>query len=180
MTSVTDSTTVEKLLFWTMGYGGWLGIALLPVVWSLPAPASKGIKLIMSLLIPSMTAILITGFFYAFYGLAYVSYTMASIMIHPVFLKSCVGSVCLAAASIGLYLVQHEKLGGTVDASEESDTDTASETTEDTENSDYSENTEESGGQRSYAGLENVNTDPLRNAPPLPENEDNEDNEDNA
>jgi hypothetical protein len=197
MTSVSNSNTAENLLFWTMGYGGWLGVALLPVVWSLPAPASKGVKLLMSLLIPSMSAILLTGFFYSFYGIAYVTYTMSSIMIHPAFLKSCVGSVCIALSSIGLYVVQHGKTVTVSDAeeSEESEEDAeeseeseedAEESEEEEEEAEYAEDSQDEDEEDEDAEAnpqiwrsapnnlppcDNVNTDPLRNAPPLSDNE---------
>lgn len=106
------STTMEKLLFWTLGYGGWLGVALLPMVWSMDGP--KSIKTMITFLVPPAVAMLVTGFFYSVYGFAYVTNNVSSIMISPAFLKSSVAIVCMSLASIGLYMTQNTefKLNG--------------------------------------------------------------------
>ena len=183
MSSISSNSVVENLLFWTMGYGGWLGVALLPHVWSLPAPASRGIKLLMTVLIPSVTATLLTGFFYAFYTVAYVTYYMSSIMIHPVFLRSCVGSVCLALGSIGFFLQnkpektesekteESEAEDSEVEESEETESEeTEAEESEETETEETETETEaETETETEVDESKKVNLEPLRNAPPLPE-----------
>jgi hypothetical protein len=173
-----DSFTMEKLLFWTLGYGGWLGVALLPTVWSLPSPASKSVKMMVSFLMPPMVAILITGFFYSVYGFAYITHTVSSAMINPVFLRSCIGMVCISLASVGLYMTQCVDRKTHINA----DTDEAEDATKDVGSSDDSEGEdtdEDAEGEEDVGDSEssdadnaipapiNVNTDILRNAPPL-------------
>jgi hypothetical protein len=97
------TVTLEKLVYWTIGYGGWLGMALMPVIWRLPIRGS--VMIVLSCAAPPLCGIVMTGFFSAIYAAAYLIYTVSSIMVDPLFLKSCVGSCAIGLGSIALYFV---------------------------------------------------------------------------
>jgi hypothetical protein len=175
----SDPFTMEKLLFWTLGYGGWLGIALLPVFWSLPN-ASVSIKVVTSILIPPVIAIVVTGLFYILYGFAYITNKMTSVMLSPLFLQSCIGMVCVSFASVGLYIAHYNESKVPSSASDASDSDASASDSD--ESSDSSEESEETVEDAESTDIDteveevaeepeplNVNTDILRNAPPLSE-----------
>ncbi len=92
----------DKLVFWTLGYGGWMGVALLPVVWSLPV--SKTVRTFASVLLVPTSAFVVTAAFSAFYMFSLFLYNMASIMISPTFLHSCLGIVCIGVGSVGMFV----------------------------------------------------------------------------
>lgn len=96
------TATFEKLTFWTLGYGGWLGVSLLPLVWALPA--SKTLRTILSILALPTCAMIMTGVFSAVYIMSLFTYHMSIVMISPHFLHSCIGIVCLSVGSVGFYL----------------------------------------------------------------------------
>ncbi len=144
--------TLEKLMYWTIGYGGWLGMALMPVIWRLPIRGS--VMIVLSCAAPPLCGIVMTGFFSAMYAVAYLIYTMSSIMVDPAFLKSCVGSCTIGLGSIAFYLVSMpatfnvDKLVAEDDANEtqcDDESDDASEEDSDDANDEFSEEANDEG-----------------------------------
>ncbi len=100
--------TFEKLTFWTLGYGGWLGVAMLPILWSIPV--SKTVRAALSILMLPLSALTLTAVFACFYMTSLFTYHMASIMISPQFLHSCIGIVCLAIGSVAFWIGSSKRL----------------------------------------------------------------------
>ncbi len=100
--------TFEKLTFWTLGYGGWLGVAMLPILWSIPV--SKTVRAALSILMLPLSALTLTAVFACFYVASLFTYHMASVMISPQFLQSCIGIVCIAIASVAFWIGSSTRL----------------------------------------------------------------------
>ncbi len=143
------TVTLEKLVYWTIGYGGWLGMALMPVIWRLPIRGS--VMIVLSCAAPPLCGIVMTGFFSAIYAAAYLIYTVSSIMVDPLFLKSCVGSCAIGLGSIALYFVT---MPATFNLDKLVAEDDAKETQHDDESDDTSEGDSDAG---SDAGSDHIN-----------------------
>ena len=100
--------TFEKLTFWTLGYGGWLGVAMLPILWSIPV--SKTVRAALSVLMLPLSALTLTAVFACFYVTSLFTYHMASVMISPQFLHSCIGIVCISIASLAFWIGSSKRL----------------------------------------------------------------------
>jgi hypothetical protein len=193
-----SSSTFEQLVFWCIGYGGWMGVGILPVI--LVATDSNKMRAVLFFLAPPTCALLMTTAFSTLYGISKFFHFMSSIMISPFFLNSATGS---AALSIILFscvfygmdafaphrvqkMVEAEKAreGESEEESEEdvgsSESDGSEEASEGSEGSEEepeedvgsSEESEEASDEDVRdAAIALINLDPLRNAPPLPESD---------
>jgi hypothetical protein len=176
----------ENLVFWTLGYGGWTGIALLPIVWSLSV--SKSVRAILSILLIPTTALVVTASFGGFYLFANFVHAITSVMISAQFIHSSLAIVCVGVGSVGLFLAGTKRLeiqmvvetevrdgnDGNDDGSQVDET--TSEPVSSDEESDGShtsaddESTEEgSSEEEDNTWRETANVDGLREAPPLSE-----------
>jgi hypothetical protein len=93
--------TVNSLLFWAMGYGGWMGIGLLPIVWKYSN--NFMLKAMISLLAPGICALTMAAFFTIFYTFAVVLRTISLIMLNPAFLVSSMGTITIVVVSLGIF-----------------------------------------------------------------------------
>lgn len=191
--TATATATFENLTFWTLGYGGWLGASILPIVWSLPV--SKTLRTILSILALPTCAMIMTGLFSAFYLGSLFTYHMSVVMISPQFLHSCIGMVCLSVGSIVFFLVgsnslkicihkapEDDEVAETNDEADNTDNED-SETNDENENTDNDNEDSESNNDTENTDDEAENTDNnddnawretahfegLRSAAPLPE-----------
>lgn len=100
-TCPTKEFTLQNLVFWSMGYGGWMGVGILPLLWS--NTENKGIRAILAILSPTVCSFVMTSLFVVFYMAAQFIWNVGAIMVNPVFLLSSMGAICIAVCSIGMY-----------------------------------------------------------------------------
>ena len=86
--------TFEKLVFWCIGYGGWTGIGLLPMVWAY-VPSLR-VRMVLSALLPVLGAFVLTAFFSVAYIVSQLIYSVFAVMLEQEFLQSCVMSVAMS------------------------------------------------------------------------------------
>ncbi len=179
------SSTFDQLVFWTLGYGGWLGIGFIPFIWSFPTTVFN--RLVLTGLAPPLCAMLLTGLFSSFFVFGNIVYSVGAVMVHPIFLQSCIGTVCLSVGGVSLFLT-HRFLGdmpeksaaemgeesGTEDESGEESSgaeESGEESVKDESADDESgkESAEEDSGEEetSEAWREKADFEKLKNAPPL-------------
>jgi hypothetical protein len=182
----------ENLVFWTLGYGGWTGIALLPIVWSLSV--SRSMKAVLSVLLIPTTALVVTASFGGFYLFANFVHAIASVMISSAFIHSCLAIVCVGVGSVGMFLAGSKRLeiqmvvetvettnsdagsetGDDVGSDEESDESDESHTSADDDGSTEESTEEDASSEDSTDSTDNTwretaNVEGLREAAPLPE-----------
>lgn len=177
----------ENLVYWTLGYGGWTGIAFLPIVWSLSV--SKGVRAILSVLVIPTTAFVITASFTGFYLFSQFLYKISAIMVSAKFIHSSLAIICVSVGSLGAYLASSKRLeivvqtnaeveenesGSSVGSagSQESDGSDGSESGEESDGSDETDGSHTSDGGDDNDGSEwreKADFAAIREAPPLSE-----------
>jgi hypothetical protein len=155
--------TVNSLLFWAMGYGGWMGIGLLPIVWKYSNNIM--VKTMISLLSPGICALTMAAFFMIFYTFAVFLRTISLIMLNPAFLVSSMGTVSIVVVSLGMYrMLTYKKSESEVsedsEGSEESgeDSEGSEESGEESEDSEGSGEDSEGSGEDSDGSEESDNS----------------------
>ncbi len=185
--------TFEKLVFWCIGYGGWTGIGLLPMVWAY-VPSLR-VRMVLSALLPVLGAFILTALFSVAYIVSQMIYSVFAVMLEQEFLQSCVMSVAMSVVCFSATFSIMDLLGFPNKAEDAvKPVASESESEEGSEGSEGSEEGSEEGeegseeGEEAEEGDENasvasdtscssksdtlkseVNTNPLRNAPPLPD-----------
>jgi hypothetical protein len=152
-------STFEKLVFWSIGYGGWMGIGMLPIL--LMATNSTKARVVLAGLSAPVGALLMTSLFGVMYLVAAFVHCVLSIMVSSVFLHSCCASIALTAVTVSLAMslfdiVNKNKQEKGAECTEESDT--AEESEEGSEGSDNAEESEEGseGSDNAEEGSENA------------------------
>ncbi len=84
-----------------MGYGGWMGVGILPLLWSYTN--TRATRVFMAVLSPVACSFIMTSLFTVFYLAAQFIWNVGAIMVNPVFLLSSMGAVCIVACSMGMY-----------------------------------------------------------------------------
>ncbi len=196
------TATLLNLVTWTIGYGGWAGIMISPLLMN--ATASNSTRCVMFFLSPPICAILMTAIIVTMYGFGVMIHTTFSVMIHPQFLHTLCSSITLMVSALSASALlryytwkslkdsssqneendtasEHTQTdASSTDISETEDEDTENSQTseaedEDTENSQTSEAEDEEEVDNSWR--ETANFEGLRNAPPLPDEEENQTSE---
>ncbi len=94
--------SLQNLVFWSMGYGGWMGVGIMPLIWS--STNNNVIRFILSFFSPAICSFAMTAFFLAFYMISMFIRSMGEIMTNPTFLVSSMGSVVISLTSLALYV----------------------------------------------------------------------------
>lgn len=171
-----------------MGYGGWSGLMIAPIL--MTATESRPVRWVIFFLSPPVCALLMTAIVTAMYGFGYLMILTFSTMIHPQFLHILCNSFALMISAISASTVlryNHIKTLNAKASETETETENASVSSdqtprdvsstdisevEETENSQTSD--EENEVQVDNSWREKANFEGLRNAPPLPDEEENQ------
>ncbi len=129
-----------------------MGVSLLPILWSLPL--SGTIKLMLTFLTPAISALAVTGFFAIFYFAGVFTYSVSSVMIHPVFLETCVSIVCLSIASVAFFLINSRRMEITIKNEEAKKEEDNSENEEADENDESGDEKDEEANENDESGDE--------------------------
>ena len=139
-----------------MGYGGWMGVGILPLLWG--HTNNNMIRATMAILAPTTCSLVMTSFFVAFYMLASLIWTVGGVMANPVFLLSSMGSVCIATISVAMYFALPLYMQGKTIVEEVEPSDNESEGSE--EESQGSETSEEEDN-RTVSDAESTDIEPV-------------------
>jgi hypothetical protein len=188
----------QNIVFSALGYGGWIGLAIVPFTW--PRASTPGRRLLLLFLTPPTFAFLMTAFVSLFYAISLFSYNVFAVMSNPLFVQSMCSSIALTITTIsgtivslhiaesylGYSLLKDVKEPEVHSEEETEDEDTEGEETEgeETEGEDTEgEETEGEDTEGEDADVDEeeteeedavVDTTPLREAPPLPESDSDE------
>ncbi len=174
--------SLQNLVFWSMGFGGWMGVGILPIIWS--STEHPVIRFVLSFLSPGVCAFVMTAVFLAFYGVSFFIRSMAEIMTHPTFLVSGMGTIVLAIISIAFYI--SIRMGNHLDVlenstnsveQESSDSDTQEDNDSQEDDSSHASSTDmdedkddkEDVGNADNSWRSTANFEGLRNASPIQE-----------
>jgi hypothetical protein len=192
---MSSISVFESVAISAMAYGGWMGVGMLPYFWT--ATKNPQMRLVLTLLVPTSTACLLTAIVSLIFSVSQIVYVVAKAMVTPKVLESATALLAIGVitASVLLTIRSHLKeekyVGNAAEVSSsdsDSDSDASSDASEATEAIEEAEATEEEVTEDEVAEateeeaeeeidsveaekILNRNLDVLRNAPPLPESD---------
>lgn len=201
--STSTVSTFERLVFWSIGYGGWMGIGMLPIILSITH--SQKVRAILMFLSAPMGALFMISLFSTVYLFTSFMREVFAIMSSPLFLHSCCSLMSLGGVVFAfgvalcdmIYGRDHKVMSenNEVTSDESSDESQSDEGESQSDEGESEESSDENASENSDVELnylveelskkgidfENVgstgkptdaDTTLLRNAPPLPNDED--------
>jgi hypothetical protein len=93
----------DSLVFWCIGYGGWAGVALIPLM--MLYTDSFAVRAMSIVLAPCVGALVAVSTVTITYTVSLLAHSVLSVMINPAFMNTLCASIPLSTSAVSLYLV---------------------------------------------------------------------------